>query len=134
MRRLFKMAEIGLDLDKRNLPPVSELVEVGSQWARWTFDPEYLPAHVAYSRECNAEGIKVLITFDGDSYRAFGDINDPGTWIDTHTAARDALSGYIDAINPCNEPDGSEESSTQLSLGTVNGQIWTARDVWGPGA
>ncbi len=128
------MAEIGLDLDKRNLPPVTELVELGSQWARWTFDLEYLPAHVAYSRECNAEGIKVLITFDGDSYRAYGDINDPGTWIDTHTAARDALSGYIDAINPCNEPDGSEESSTQLSLNTVNGQIWTARDVWGPGA
>src|SRR5688572_449654 len=124
------MADIGLCVAKDASVHALSVQQLGSQWARWTFDPSYERAQIAYCKALGALGIKRFGTCDMDTYRAFGDPHDPATWLAAHQWLANTFPGYVDAINPLNEPDGTGDESSTMSVNEVNAILRIAHQEW----
>ena len=75
-------------------------------------------------------GQKVFLTFDTDSYSAFGDPHSRDTWIRAHAWAADKFKDLVQVVNPVNEPDGEGFESSRMSVDEVNQIIHIAYDAW----
>lgn len=124
-------AELGLCVSKDGAVNAEALVDAGAQWARFVADNEIAVTQIRYGQALKRVGLNTLLTFDNESYQRFGDPLDPETWSRAANWSRALFQGLIQAINPTNEPDGTEEESSRLPVWAVNGILRAFRDVWG---
>lgn len=124
------MSDIGLCVAKDTTVTPASLAVIGSQWARWTFDPDFEHEQVAYCKNLRALGIKRFGTCDMDTYRKFGNPHAVDTWERTHEWLANTFSGYVDAVNPLNEPDGTGHESSSMAIWEVNAILRITRETW----
>jgi len=106
-----------------------DIAALGASWVRFTADKQFEQAR--YCRALKTAGIKRFITFDSDSFAPFGDKNDPSTWRVAAEWYANSLVGFVDAIGPGNEPDGTGPESWTATQAAINDMLGIFRDVWG---
>jgi len=127
------MAKIGLDGDKSLGLLTSDLYELlGAEVSRWTVDPAFERQQLAALKVLKALDIDRLLTFDSDSYSAFGDPHDPAAWEAAHSWAANTFPGYITHLAPLNEPDGHEYESSHMGKHEVIAILEIARRLYAP--
>lgn len=124
------MAEIGACLDKTGIVNAVTVARIGAQWGRFVADRSVQPQQLTYASALQTAGVQRFLTFDMDSYRRFGDPHKRSTWLLAHQHTAEAFGGLVDVVNPFNEPDGTGDESSTMSVSEVNQILAICKAEW----